>query len=141
MLPLRPAPAPHVGAPRRRTRKPPGDRQGRPRSHSGAAGRRRADRRGPECRRRPGGGRDPRAGRRGTRATARHRPGNPLLLAGIAFEIVFTAALVYAPPLQNLFGTAALPLDVVLLISVFPPLLWASDEIRRWARRQHHRSS
>ncbi|MEV6579726.1 cation-transporting P-type ATPase [Streptomyces sp. NPDC051582] len=66
---------------------------------------------------------------------------NPLLLAGIAFELVFTAALVYAPPLQNLFGTAALPLDVVLLISFFPPLVWGSDEVRRWARRRHHRYS
>ncbi|MFF4104609.1 cation-translocating P-type ATPase [Streptomyces sp. NPDC001903] len=66
---------------------------------------------------------------------------NPLLLAGIAFELVFTAALVYAPPLQNLFGTAALPLDVVLLIAVFPPLVWGSDELRRWARRRHHRHS
>ncbi|MFE2547391.1 cation transporting ATPase C-terminal domain-containing protein [Streptomyces sp. NPDC059355] len=63
------------------------------------------------------------------------------LLAGIAFELVFTAALVYAPPLQNLFGTAALPLDVVLLIAVFPPLVRASDEARRWARRRHHRYS
>ncbi|MCX5193137.1 cation-transporting P-type ATPase [Streptomyces sp. NBC_00249] len=63
---------------------------------------------------------------------------NPLLLAGIAFELVFTAALVYAPPLQNLFGTAALPLDVILLISVFPPLVWGTDEVRRWARRRHH---
>ncbi|WP_406513131.1 cation-transporting P-type ATPase [Streptomyces sp. NBC_00161] len=65
---------------------------------------------------------------------------NPLLLAGIAFELVFTAALVYAPPLQNLFGTAALPLDVVLLIAAFPPLVWGTDEIRRWARRRHHHS-
>ncbi|MFF7295479.1 HAD-IC family P-type ATPase [Streptomyces sp. NPDC008265] len=63
---------------------------------------------------------------------------NPLLLAGIAFELVFTAALVYAPPLQNLFGTAALPWDVVLLIAVFPPLVWATDELRRWARRRRH---
>ncbi|MFJ5806550.1 HAD-IC family P-type ATPase [Streptomyces sp. NPDC093093] len=63
---------------------------------------------------------------------------NPLLLAGIAFELVFTAALVYAPPLQNLFGTAALPLDVVLLIAIFPPLVWGTDEIRRWARRRRN---
>jgi magnesium-transporting ATPase (P-type) len=60
---------------------------------------------------------------------------NPLLLAGIAFELAFTAALVYAPPLQHLFGTAALPLDVVLLIAAFPPLVWGTDELRRWARR------
>ncbi|MFF4582666.1 cation-translocating P-type ATPase [Streptomyces sp. NPDC001389] len=63
---------------------------------------------------------------------------NPLLLAGIAFELAFTAALVYAPPLQHLFGTAALPLDVVLLIAAFPPLVWGTDEARRWARRRRH---
>ncbi|MFD9354409.1 hypothetical protein [Streptomyces sp. NPDC060031] len=57
-----------------------------------------------------------------------------------SFELVFTAALVYAPPLQNLSGTAALPLDVVLLISAFPSLVWASDEVRRRARRRHHHS-
>ncbi|MFE3287345.1 cation transporting ATPase C-terminal domain-containing protein, partial [Streptomyces sp. NPDC059233] len=61
---------------------------------------------------------------------------NPLLLAGIGFELAFTAALVYAPPLQNLFGTAALPLDVVLLIAAFPPVVWGTDEVRRWARRR-----
>ncbi|MEU6849421.1 cation-transporting P-type ATPase [Actinacidiphila alni] len=64
---------------------------------------------------------------------------NPLLLAGIAFELVFTAALVYAPPLQHLFGTASLPPDVVLLVAVFPPLVWGTDEIRRWARRRRRR--
>ncbi|MFB6613052.1 cation-translocating P-type ATPase [Streptomyces sp. NPDC085524] len=65
---------------------------------------------------------------------------NPLLLAGIAFELAFTAALVYAPPLQHLFGTAALPLDVVLLIAAFPPLVWGTDEIRRSVRRRRHRA-
>ncbi|MGW7456285.1 cation-translocating P-type ATPase [Streptomyces sp. NPDC054797] len=62
---------------------------------------------------------------------------NPLLLAGIAFELVFTAALVYLPPLQGLFGTAALPLDVVLLIAAFPVIVWGTDELRRWVRRTH----
>ncbi|MFJ3091400.1 cation-translocating P-type ATPase [Streptomyces sp. NPDC086838] len=60
---------------------------------------------------------------------------NPLLLAGIAFELAFTAALVYAPPLQHLFGTAALPLDVVLLLASFPLLVWGTDELRRARRR------
>ncbi|MFD5145821.1 cation transporting ATPase C-terminal domain-containing protein [Streptomyces sp. NPDC058401] len=60
---------------------------------------------------------------------------NPLLLAGIAFELVFTAALVYVPPLRGLFGTAALPLDVVALIAVFPVLVWGTDELRRLRRR------
>ncbi|WP_314614949.1 cation-translocating P-type ATPase [Streptomyces stackebrandtii] len=65
---------------------------------------------------------------------------NPLLLAGIAFELTFTAALVYAPPLQHLFGTAALPLDVVLLVATFPVLVWGTDELRR-ARRRRQRMS
>lgn len=63
---------------------------------------------------------------------------NPLLLVGIAFELTFTAALVYAPPLQDLFGTTALPLDVVVLVATFPVLVWGTDELRR-ARRRHHR--
>ncbi|WMX48445.1 cation-transporting P-type ATPase [Streptomyces roseicoloratus] len=67
---------------------------------------------------------------------------NPLLLAGIAFELAFTAALVYAPPLQHLFGTAALPLDVVLLVATFPVLVWGTDELRRvWRRRRQRTSS
>jgi magnesium-transporting ATPase (P-type) len=60
---------------------------------------------------------------------------NLLLLAGIAFELVFTAVLVYLPPLQGIFGTAALPLDVVALIAVFPVLVWGTDELRRRGRR------
>ncbi|MFF1414627.1 cation transporting ATPase C-terminal domain-containing protein [Streptomyces sp. NPDC058289] len=56
-------------------------------------------------------------------------------MAGIAFELVFTAALVYVPPLQGLFGTAALPLDVVALIAVFPVLVWGTDGLRRFRRR------
>ncbi|MFB9557143.1 cation-transporting P-type ATPase [Streptomyces roseoviridis] len=64
---------------------------------------------------------------------------NPLLLAGIAFELAFTAALVYAPPLQHLFGTAALPLDVVLLVLTFPVLVWGTDELRRARRRRQRR--
>ena len=30
---------------------------------------------------------------------------NPMLLWGIAFELVFAAALIYVPPLQDVFGT------------------------------------
>ncbi|MFE9816990.1 cation-translocating P-type ATPase C-terminal domain-containing protein [Streptomyces sp. NBC_00236] len=62
---------------------------------------------------------------------------NPLLLAGIGFELAFTAVLVYVPILQDLFGTASLPLDVVVLIAVFPVLVWGTDELRRAWRRSH----
>ncbi|MFE3373256.1 cation-translocating P-type ATPase [Streptomyces sp. NPDC059173] len=63
---------------------------------------------------------------------------NPLLLAGIVFELAFTAALVCLPPLQGLFGTAALPWDVIALIATFPFIVWGTDETRR-ARRRHRR--
>ncbi|MDP5309884.1 cation transporting ATPase C-terminal domain-containing protein [Streptomyces poriferorum] len=62
---------------------------------------------------------------------------NPLLLGGIAFEVAFTAALVYVPALQDLFGTASLPLDIVVLIATFPVLVWGADELQRARRRSH----
>ncbi|NKZ08041.1 cation-translocating P-type ATPase [Actinomadura latina] len=62
---------------------------------------------------------------------------NPLLLAGIAFELLFAAALIYLPPLQHLFGTAALPWDVLAIIATFPLIVWGTDELRRWSRRRH----
>ncbi|MDI2129517.1 cation-translocating P-type ATPase [Yinghuangia seranimata] len=60
---------------------------------------------------------------------------NSLLLWGVAFELAFTAALLYAPPLQSVFGTAPLPLDVLALIAPFPVIVWGADELRR----AHHR--
>lgn len=61
---------------------------------------------------------------------------NPLLLAGITFELLFAAALVYLPPFQRLFGTTALPADVLLLIATFPAIVWGTDELRRFVRRR-----
>jgi len=57
---------------------------------------------------------------------------NRLLLWGIASEIVFTAALVYAPPLQRIFGTAALGPAELVLLAPMPLIVWGSDELRRW---------
>ncbi|WP_051301450.1 cation-translocating P-type ATPase [Actinomadura rifamycini] len=65
---------------------------------------------------------------------------NPLLLGGIVFELVFAAALIYLPPLQGLFGTAALPADVLAIIAVFPVIVWGTDELRRKVRRAHGRT-
>jgi calcium-translocating P-type ATPase len=56
---------------------------------------------------------------------------NPLLLWGIATEIVFAALLIYAPPLQALFGTAGLaPVEIAFLLP-FPLIVWGTDELRR----------
>ncbi len=60
---------------------------------------------------------------------------NPLLLWGIAFELLFAAALIYLPPLQALFGTAALGPVELAILALFPPVVWGSDELRKWFAR------
>lgn len=65
---------------------------------------------------------------------------NPLLLGGIAFELVFAAAVVYLPPLQAVFGTAALPGWVLALLVPMPVLVWGLDEIYRGLRRRASRT-
>jgi magnesium-transporting ATPase (P-type) len=61
---------------------------------------------------------------------------NPLLLGGIAFELAFAAALVYLPPLQQLFGTTTLPPSALAIIVPFPFIVWGVDELRRLRRRR-----
>lgn len=56
---------------------------------------------------------------------------NRLLLWGIAFELLFTACVVYVPFCQEVFGTAALDLWMVLLVAPFGLIVWAADELRR----------
>ncbi|MEA2223002.1 MAG: hypothetical protein QOH83_1378 [Solirubrobacteraceae bacterium] len=66
---------------------------------------------------------------------------NPLLLGGIAFELVFAAALIYLPPVQGIFHTAALGLPELGLLASFPVIVWGSDELRRaWVRRRDPRA-
>ncbi len=56
---------------------------------------------------------------------------NRLLLWSILSELLFAAALVYAPPLQHVFGTASLgPADLAIL-AAFPLFVWGADELRR----------
>jgi calcium-translocating P-type ATPase len=62
---------------------------------------------------------------------------NRLLLWGIAFEVVFAAAVVYLPPLQDVFGTAAVGGDSLLLLLPMPFVVWGVDEVRRWVVRRH----
>jgi calcium-translocating P-type ATPase len=60
---------------------------------------------------------------------------NPLLLWGIGFELVFTAVVIYAPPAQHVFGTAALSPSQLAVIAPFPVIVWGADELVRWFRR------
>jgi len=60
---------------------------------------------------------------------------NRFLLWGIAFELAFTAAVIYVPLLQRIFGTAALSPTQLAIILPFPIIVWAADELVRWIRR------
>jgi magnesium-transporting ATPase (P-type) len=64
---------------------------------------------------------------------------NRLLLWGIAFELAFAAAVIYLPPLQSAFGTAALGWQELAVLATFPVLVWGSDELRRWVVRRRGR--
>lgn len=61
---------------------------------------------------------------------------NRLLLAGCVFELLFAAVIVYAPPLQHVFGTAPPPAWLYPVMAFFPVLVWAVDEFYRWAVRR-----
>jgi magnesium-transporting ATPase (P-type) len=60
---------------------------------------------------------------------------NPLLLWGIAFEVVFAAAVVAVPPLQEVFGTAVPDGRLLLMLVGMPLVVWGVDEAARWWRR------
>ncbi len=61
---------------------------------------------------------------------------NPHLLRGVAFAIAFAAAIVYLPPLQSIFHTAALPPRYLAVLACFPFIVWGSDELWRWLQRR-----
>jgi len=61
------------------------------------------------------------------------------LLAGIAAEIVLAGVFVYAPPMQALLGTAALPASDLLLLLTYPVIVWGADEFMRYLLRRSSR--
>jgi calcium-translocating P-type ATPase len=64
---------------------------------------------------------------------------NRFLLGGIAFELVFAAALIYVPLFQPIFHTAPLGPAEIAILATFPVIVWGADELRRyWLRRREH---
>jgi calcium-translocating P-type ATPase len=61
---------------------------------------------------------------------------NRFLLAGMAFEVVFAAAVIYVPGLQAAFSTASLPPEFVAFVLPFPFIVWGADEFRRYLLRR-----
>jgi magnesium-transporting ATPase (P-type) len=56
---------------------------------------------------------------------------NRFLIWAIVSEIAFLLAVVYLPPLQAVFGTAALGWTELAILTLFPPIVWGADELRR----------
>ncbi|WP_212633196.1 cation-translocating P-type ATPase [Pseudomonas linyingensis] len=68
--------------------------------------------------------------------------GNPLLLWGIACELLLIAAIIYTPLGQSLFGTAALPAEAWLAMLPFALGLLLLEEARKgWMRRRRRRDA
>jgi sodium/potassium-transporting ATPase subunit alpha len=61
---------------------------------------------------------------------------NRYLLIGITLEIILILLIVYAPPIQKIFGTASLDLMDWLILLPFAALLLGADEIRKWMIRR-----
>ncbi len=60
---------------------------------------------------------------------------NRYLLGGIAAGLAFAALLIYVPPLQSFFGTAALTPSQLLTVLPYPFIVWGADEFRRFVLR------
>jgi len=61
---------------------------------------------------------------------------NPYLIVAVTCELAIAAVCVYAPPLQSLLGTAALPVHDLVLLAAYPPIVWGADELRRFIVRR-----
>jgi calcium-translocating P-type ATPase len=61
---------------------------------------------------------------------------NRYLLLAIGAELALAAIFIYAPPLQSLLGTAALPPRDLLVLVPFPLIVWGADELRRYVVRR-----
>ena len=64
---------------------------------------------------------------------------NPHLLRGVAFALMFAAAIIYLLLLQSIFHTAALGPRELIVLTCFPVLVWGSDELWRWRARRRGR--
>ena len=56
---------------------------------------------------------------------------NRLIWIGIASELALVLLIIYMPPLQRVFGTAAIPLSHWLFLLAWTPVLFLADELRK----------
>jgi magnesium-transporting ATPase (P-type) len=65
---------------------------------------------------------------------------NRFLLLGIAFEVVFAAVIIYATPLQPIFGTGPLDARWWVFLLVFVPVIFGLEEGRKALVRRRQRA-
>jgi len=63
---------------------------------------------------------------------------NKWIFAGILGELCIIAGIVYLPPLQTVFGTASIGLGDWAFLFMFAPILFFSEEIRKFLLRRFH---
>jgi calcium-translocating P-type ATPase len=61
---------------------------------------------------------------------------NPQLLLAVLVELIVAAIVVYAPPLQELLGTAGPPPVDLLALLACPAIVLGAEELRRWLVRR-----
>ena len=66
---------------------------------------------------------------------------NKLVLWGVATEIAIIACLIYAPPLQRIFGLAPLAIKEWAFLLIFPPILLLMEEARKRVVRTRSRTA
>ncbi len=62
---------------------------------------------------------------------------NRYLILAVAAELAIAAVLVFAPPLQSLLGTAALPARYLVLLLPYPLIVLGADELRKFFVRRY----
>ena len=62
---------------------------------------------------------------------------NRYLILAVAAELAIAAVLVFAPPLQSLLGTAALPARYLVVLLPYPLIVCAADELRKFFIRRY----
>jgi Ca2+-transporting ATPase len=67
--------------------------------------------------------------------------GNPLIWVGIVSQLALVTAIIYLPPLQWIFGTAAFPAVNWVFLVACMPLLLVVDEVRKALARRRTRGT
>jgi len=61
---------------------------------------------------------------------------NRWILAGMVFAISVMLLVIYLPPLQPIFGTAPPGIMEWFILILFPPIVFLTDEMRKFIQRR-----